>query len=402
MNITSGKIHTAQKVVIYGVEGIGKTTFASHFPDPVFIDTEGSTKFLDVKRFDPPTSWTMLLSQVDYIIQHKPCKTLVLDTIDWAEKLCYDAVCATNQWKSIESPGYGAGYRYAYEEMGKLMNKLTDVVEAGINVVVTAHCALRKFEQPDEMGAYDRYEMKLQNSQKCSTAGMVKEWADCVLFANYQTYIVKEGDGKNAKSKGQGGTKRIMHTTRHACWDAKNRYGLPPEIPFEYEEIRPYIEGGSCQEILDSSVVAKNATTTTPPKQPEPPKQPQRINDKDRYYYHPESDSYFIMKKGEEIPTSSIDFAHCTELTKEEYEKRSTKSETKTINIPDGIPKALADLMRENEVDEEEIRLAVSQVGYFPYNTPITNYDPDFIDGCLIAAWGQVFKIISNNRDLPF
>ena len=84
------------------------------------------------------------------------------------------AVCATNQWKSIESPGYGAGYRYAYEEMGKLMNKLTDVVEAGINVVVTAHCALRKFEQPDEMGAYDRYEMKLQTSQKCSTAGMVK------------------------------------------------------------------------------------------------------------------------------------------------------------------------------------------------------------------------------------
>ncbi len=361
MNITSGKIHTAQKVVIYGVEGIGKTTFASRFPDPVFIDTEGSTKFLDVKRFDAPTSWTMLLSQVDYIIQHKPCRTLVLDTIDWAEKLCYDAVCATNQWKSIESPGYGAGYRYAYEEMGKLMNKLTDVVEAGINVVVTAHCALRKFEQPDEMGAYDRYEMKLQTSQKCSTAGMVKEWADCVLFANYQTYSVKDGDGKNAKSKGQGGTKRVIHTSHHACWDAKNRYGLPPEIPFEYEEIRPYIEGGNRQEILDSSVVAKNATTTTPPKQPEPPKP---------------------APEPEPMPTQ--------------------QANEKTINIPDGIPKALADLMRENEVDEEEIRLAVSQVGYFPYNTPITNYDPDFIDGCLIAAWGQVFAKISNNRDLPF
>ncbi|MBQ5545303.1 MAG: ATP-binding protein [Clostridia bacterium] len=361
MNITSGKIHTAQKVVIYGVEGIGKTTFASRFPDPVFIDTEGGTKFLDVKRFDAPTSWTMLLSQVDYIIQYKPCKTLVLDTIDWAEKLCYDSVCAANNWKSIEAPGYGTGYRYAYEEMGKLMNKLTDVAEAGINVVITAHCTLRKFEQPDEMGAYDRYEMKLQTSQKCSTAGMVKEWADCVLFANYQTYSVKDGDGKNAKSKGQGGTKRVIHTSHHACWDAKNRYGLPPEVPFDYEEIRPYIEGGNRQEILDSSVVAKNATTTTPPKQPEPPKP---------------------APEPEPIPTQ--------------------QANEKTINIPDGIPKALADLMRENEVDEEEIRLAVSQKGYFPYDTPITNYDPDFIEGCLIAAWEQVFKMIEGNRDLPF
>ena len=361
MNITSGKIHTAQKVVIYGVEGIGKTTFASRFPDPVFI-----------------------LSQVDYIIQYKPCKTLVLDTIDWAEKLCYDAVCATNQWKSIESPGYGAGYRYAYEEMGKLMNKLTDVVEAGINVVVTAHCALRKFEQPDEMGAYDRYEMKLQNSQKCSTAGMVKEWADCVLFANYQTYVVKEGDGKNAKSKGQGGTKRIMHTVRHACWDAKNRYGLPPEVPFDYEEIRPYIEGGSCQEILDSSpavVNAKNATTTMP---------------HDQEFFGELDSNPNIAPEDKKMVKEVV------QRIRSAQPEQPAQPENKPINIPDGIPKALADLMRENEVDEEEIRLAVSQKGYNVYNTPITKYDPDFIDGCLIAAWDQVFQVIQNNRDLPF
>lgn len=360
MNITSGRIHTAQKVVIYGVEGIGKTTFAAAFPDPIFIDTEGGTRFFDVKRFDAPSSWTMLLSQIDYIIQNKPCQTLVLDTADWSEKLCYDSVCATNNWKSIESPGYGAGYRYAYEEMGKLLNKLSEVIDAGINVVIVAHAALRKFEQPDEMGAYDRYEMKLQNSQKCNTAAMMKEWADCVLFANYQTFVVKDGEGKHAKNKAQG-SRRVMYANRHACWDAKNRYGLPDELPFDYEEIRPYIEGGTCKNDLqvqntnlpekpDISVVVKNTTTTSAPKQPEQPAQ----------------------------------------------------SENRPINIPDGIPKALADLMRENEVDEEEIRLAVSQKGYFPYDTPITNYDPDFIDGCLIAAWGQVFQMIKDSRDLPF
>ena len=244
MNITSGKIRTPQKVVIYGVEGIGKTTFASKFPDTVFIDTEGSTRFLDVRRFDAPTSWSMLLEQIDYVIRNRPCATLVLDTIDWAEKLCYEHVLAAHNWKSIEEPGYGSGYRYTYDEMGKLLNRLSDVIDAGVNVVITAHAALRKFEQPDEMGSYDRYEMKLQNTPRCNVAAMVKEWADCVLFANYKTIIVKDGKGENAKGKGRGG-ERVIYTTHNPCWDAKNRYGLPDEAPFDYSVIAPIMDGAA-------------------------------------------------------------------------------------------------------------------------------------------------------------
>lgn len=95
MNITRGKIKSAQKVVIYGPEGIGKSTFASQFPNPLFIDTEGSTKNLDVARMDKPTSWTMLKSQLEYIKSNPTvCKTVVIDTIDWAEQLCIDDICS--------------------------------------------------------------------------------------------------------------------------------------------------------------------------------------------------------------------------------------------------------------------------------------------------------------------
>ena len=95
MNISTGVIVSAQKVVLYGSEGIGKSTFASCFPDPIFIDTEGSTKKLNVKRMDKPTSWTMLKEQIKYIIAHPElCSTLVVDTIDWAEQLCIDDICA--------------------------------------------------------------------------------------------------------------------------------------------------------------------------------------------------------------------------------------------------------------------------------------------------------------------
>ena len=76
MEIIRGKIQKAKKVVIYGPEGIGKSTLASKFPDPVFIDTEGSTAAMDVARLPKPTSWELLLSEVQEIIDHpETCKT---------------------------------------------------------------------------------------------------------------------------------------------------------------------------------------------------------------------------------------------------------------------------------------------------------------------------------------
>ena len=95
MKITRGKIASAQKVVVYGPEGIGKSTFAARFPEPLFIDTEGSTKNMDVARLDKPTSWTMLKNQIAYVKANpNVCKTLVIDTIDWAEQLCLSDICA--------------------------------------------------------------------------------------------------------------------------------------------------------------------------------------------------------------------------------------------------------------------------------------------------------------------
>ena len=180
--ITSGVQHTAQKVVVYGPEGIGKSTFASQFPNPYFIDTEGSTKKLNVKRLPKPTSWQMLLDEVKFAIQTRPCDTLVIDTSDWAERLCTEAVCQKHRKSGVEDFGYGNGYTYIAEEWGRFLNLLQDVIDiANINVVLTAHAILRKFEQPNEMGAYDRYELKLGKKTTAQTAPLTKEWADMVL-----------------------------------------------------------------------------------------------------------------------------------------------------------------------------------------------------------------------------
>lgn len=228
--ITKGKVETAKKVVIYGPEGIGKSTLASRFPDPVFIDTEGSTKELDVARYPTPTAWADIINCVKDCAAEAPCRTLVIDTADWAEMLCIKYTCAKCNVNGIEDVGYGKGYVYLSEYFNELLKACDKCIEAGINVVFTAHAFMRKFEQPDELGAYDRWEMKLTKKD----APMLKEWADMVLFCNYKTNVITD---QNTKSKKATGGSRIMYASHHPCWDAKNRYELPDQMPMSFDEI---------------------------------------------------------------------------------------------------------------------------------------------------------------------
>ena len=228
MKISSGKIAKAQKVVIYGAEGIGKSTLASKFPEPLFIDIEESTYQMDVKRLDKPSSWQMLLEQVEWV-KSQDFKTIVIDTTDWAEKLCKDFLLAKNpSWKVIDSANYGVKYVALSDEWGKLLNKLSEITANGINVVLLAHAQMRKFERPDEMGAYDRWELKLEKR----SANITKEWADMILFLNYKTIVIQ--NDKKAKAQGQ---ERVMYATHNAVWDAKNRHGLPDEMEMSYDSI---------------------------------------------------------------------------------------------------------------------------------------------------------------------
>ncbi len=356
MQITKGKIQKAQKVVIYGPEGIGKTSLAAQFPDPLFIDTEGGTNQLDIARFDKPTSWQMLAQQIQYVIVNKPCKTLVIDTVDWAERLCTESICAQHGKAGVEDFGYGNGYTYVAEEFGRFLNKLSEVVDAGINVVLTAHSQIKKFEQPDEMGAYDRYELKLGKKTSSQTAPLTKEWADMVLFANYKTISVAVDD-KGKKHKAQGG-KRVIYTEHHPAWDAKNRHGLPAEIEMDYIQIAHVIPTIVAETNTSESVVKEKLTTET------------------------ES----TISKSETVQTAE-----------------TNKSEVQTL--PGSIPKGLSDLMQEFNVTVDNLRDYAFNVGHFPADTPIENYPTDYFN-MVIANWEKVIEKIAEikkgNDALPF
>jgi len=232
MEIKSGKIQKPQRVVIYGVEGIGKTTLAAAFPNPVFVDVEESSGHIDVARVDTPTSWPMLLAELDEFIKDTHgFQTLVIDSADWSEALAKKDICAAAKVTAIGDVSYGVLYQRLSVQWGMFLQKLTAIAQK-MNVVLTCHAQLYKFEQPDEIGQYDRWTLKLQQSFKVDLCAMTKEWGDMVLFCNYKTFVQKT-DGKN---KAQGG-ERYMYASHHPAWDAKNRHNLAEELPMRFEEI---------------------------------------------------------------------------------------------------------------------------------------------------------------------
>jgi hypothetical protein len=227
MELSTGKIRSAQRTVLYGPEGIGKSSLAALWPNPLFLDTESGTEHLDVKRVQI-TTFDGLIETIDTLIRDpKGVATVVIDTADWAERLALSKVVTTAGFKSIEEFGYGKGFTYLAEEWSNLLFKCRELRDCGFNVVFVAHSSVRKTELPDEAGSFDRYTLKLTATPKNDLSALLKEWADAVLFLNYKTYVTTD---KSGKSRASGGKERTLFTTHTAAFDAKNRWGLPEEI----------------------------------------------------------------------------------------------------------------------------------------------------------------------------
>lgn len=336
LNITSGRIARPQKLVFYGSEGIGKTSLAAQCPDPLFIDTEGGTAHLDVRRTQKPQEWDELIALVREIaVTPDICRTLVIDTADWAESMCIDFICKKYNQPGIESFGYGKGYSYLAEEFSRLLLACNEVILSGKNVVITAHAKMRKQELPDEQGAFDRWELKLSKQ----TAPLLKEWPDALLFLNFKTFVIATDANTH---KAQGG-KRVIYTSHHPCWDAKNRHNLPDELDLVYASIAPIFEA------VPSAPIALPKQTT-------------------------------VVETVDKIPAPVA---------------RGTVT-------PETL-QTLRDWMEQAKISPEMIQTLVAQKGHFPADKPIAEYPERFVRGWLMHNWAQVVTTIQNNPEYtPF
>lgn len=362
MNITKGIIPTAKKVVIYGPEGIGKSTFASKFPGAVFLDTEGSTVHMDVARLDTPKNWSDIIMAADECAAHPDyLGTLVIDTMDWAEAMAIRETCIEKKVNGIEDIPYGKGYVFVKDRIRWLLEKLDRLVAVGVNVVITAHAIVRKFEMPDEMGSFDRYTLKLNEK---NVSPLIKEWADMLLFANYRTDVVTTQDGKK---KATGGRKRVIYTTHAATWDAKNRFGLPDELPFEFESIAHLFPENPDK---GAPVLTQEPAEAAPA--PQVTKRAPRA------------------KKAEPVPADP-----------EKVRPESMRSDDPE---KDAALSRLWVLMRSVKIGDPLIlQQVVASKEYYDLSVTPNQYDTDFITDVLIEAWEPVSQqMLSVENDLPF
>jgi hypothetical protein len=234
--IVKGKIDAALRVLLYGVEGVGKSSWASQAPDPVYLCAESGTERLDVARLPLPDgvrawTWGLVRESVRVLGESEHgYKTFVVDTLDTIEPLLWAHICERDGKASIEAYGFGKGYIAALDEWRSWLADLERLRhERGMNIVFIAHSYVKPFKNP-EGEDYDRYELKLN----IKAGGLVKEWVDDVLFAHYETFAVKEDD-KSGKAKGVSTGQRVVETVRTAAWDAKNRHSLPASLPLDYE-----------------------------------------------------------------------------------------------------------------------------------------------------------------------
>lgn len=237
------------RVLMMGVEGVGKSTFGADAPAPIFLGAEDGTAHLDVTRFPMPITWGDVLEAVRTLTEEEhQFKTLVLDTLDWAEPLVWASICKRDNQPNIEAYGYGKGYQAALDEWRVFLAALERLRERrGMHVVLLAHAWIKPFKNP-EGDDYDRWELKLH----AKAGGLLKEWCDAVLFANYETFAEK--DSKTKRVKGVSTGSRLIYTNRTAAYDAKNRFSLPDSLPLNWED---FFQAVQLHQPADPAALAK-------------------------------------------------------------------------------------------------------------------------------------------------
>ena len=239
--IEKGKVKAPRRTLLYGVHGVGKSTFGSMADQPIFVITEDGVADIDCEHFPLALKSADVLSAMAALYTEKhDYHTVVIDSLDWLERLIWADVCVKRGVKSIEDIGYAKGYTFALTQWREVLEGLNALRnDRSMSVILIAHAQIEKFNNP-ETEPYDRYTPKLDKR----ASALVQEWCDEVLFASYKVNTKSTDEGFNRKrTLGLGTGERILRTTERPAHLAKNRLNLPNEIPFDHRVYAAFVRG---------------------------------------------------------------------------------------------------------------------------------------------------------------
>lgn len=238
MKILSGKQRKARRAMLYGDNGIGKSTLAAKFPRPLVLNMEEGCADIDVDKTEKLNTEQDVIGAISWLVQNEhPYRTLIVDTADWLERKIFHSVAEGAGKKTIEEIGYGKGYEAAAKRWEFLIGGFETLWNRGMNIVLTAHLKIEKFSNP-EGASYNYYSPALHDKG----SWLVVDWCDEVLFLHRKVDVTTEDQGFNkTRSIAIGGTDRIMYTSEAASHVAKNRLGMQPILPLAWEPLAYYM-----------------------------------------------------------------------------------------------------------------------------------------------------------------
>jgi len=255
MMIEEGVVQEPAKDIYYGVPGVGKSYNAANYEGATFFDLEGGSHHLNVRRIKtdenklPATyeEFSALLREVDESIP-----SLVIDTADALNGMIEDYLCRSNQWADIAAAGYGRGPEAVKSEWRKVLSRLDRLRARGTGIVFLAHSTMVKVQKPDGI-EYDQVTLSLPKKVWPLLVG----WADNVLFAHYEEEV-REVKNRNI---GRHTGRRLLQARESASYVAKNRYGMPEVIPFDWETIQRYRQRESVEDVFERKVAGHESET---------------------------------------------------------------------------------------------------------------------------------------------
>lgn len=240
MKVRTGKRSRPRRTLLYGIHGVGKSTWASKAPRPFFLDIEGGSDDIDVagSNDEPIHDLDGIIQWMNWIYtEDHPFESLVIDTADWVEDRICSSVAAENKKKTIAEIPYGKGPKFVVAKWQTIMAGLEAIrMHRNMQIILLAHAKIRKFDSP-ESERYDRYEPDMLED----SSSLLQEWCDEVLFASFKIFTLQEDQGfGKTRLIAKGGKERFIRTNESAAALAKNRLTLPDELPMEWSALAAY------------------------------------------------------------------------------------------------------------------------------------------------------------------
>ena len=237
--VESGRRASPRRVMLFGTHGIGKTWTAAQAPGVIFIPTEDGMGQLECPRFPLATDYAQVIQGISELYSEEhDYQTVVIDSCDWLERLIWAEVCRKRGVESMEDVGYGRAYVFALTQWREVLEGLGALrSDRGMMVILIAHCQIEKFQSP-MADTYDRYSPRLHKH----ASAMIQEWCDEVLFATYKVHTKQVDEGfDRTRTRAIGELERVIYTTEGPAHAAKNRLGLPEELPLDWNAYSQYL-----------------------------------------------------------------------------------------------------------------------------------------------------------------